>query len=95
LPQKNASECQLKNSEIVSQLEQHIAAKVLRQPARRIVAGEALITSGLLSSLQLVDIALYVEDAFGVRIEDTELTSSFFDTLEQLAGIIVTRRSAP
>ena len=85
----------MKNSDIVLQLEQHIAGKVLKQAARRIAADEPLITSGLVSSLQLVDIALYVEDAFGVRIDDTELTSSTFDTLEQLAGIIASRRATP
>lgn len=84
----------MEKSEILSQLEEHIAARVLRQPTRQIAADEALISSGLVGSLQLVDIALYVEDAFGVRIDDTELTSRVFDTLEQLAGIIVVRRSA-
>lgn len=80
-------------SEIISQLEQHIARDVLKQPGRRIAADEAIISSGLLGSLQLVDIALYVEDAFGVRIDDTELSASSFDTLEQLADMIDSRRA--
>jgi acyl carrier protein len=80
--------------DIIQQLEQHIAREVLKQPARKIAADQALISSGLVSSFQLVDIALYVEDSFGVRIDDTELNSSTFDTLEQLATIIETRRPA-
>jgi len=80
--------------DIIRQLEQHIAREVLKQPARKIAADQALISSGLVSSFQLVDIALYVEDSFGVRIDDTELNSSTFDTLEQLATIIETRRPA-
>ena len=83
----------MERSEIVAQLTEQIASKVLKQPARRIAADEALISSGLVSSLQLVDIALYVEDAFGVRIDDTELTATVFDTLDQLAAIIAARRS--
>ena len=82
------------SSDVISQLERHITRVVLKQPTRRIAADEAIITSGLLSSLQLVDIALYVEVAFGVRIDDTELGSSLFDTLEQLAGVIEARRAA-
>jgi acyl carrier protein len=82
------------HSEIVAQLEQHIAGEVLRQPGRRIPGNESLISSGLVSSFQLVDIALFVEDAFGVRIDDTELGPDTFDTLEQLAGIIAERRAA-
>jgi acyl carrier protein len=38
-----------------------------------------------------MDLALYVEDTFGVRIEDTELNSQAFDTLDQLAGLIQSR----
>jgi acyl carrier protein len=81
------------SSEIITQLEQHLAKDILKQPARRIAADEAIISSGLVSSLQLVDIALYVEDAFGVRIDDTELNPAFFDTLGQLAAIIEARRA--
>ena len=79
-------------SEIVAQLEQHIAARILKQPGRRIASDEPIISSGLVSSFQLVDIALYVEDAFGVRIDDTELTPESFDTLGQLARIIEARQ---
>jgi acyl carrier protein len=42
-------------------------------------------------SFSLVDLALFVEDTFGVRIEDTELNVSTFDTLDQLAAIIQSR----
>ncbi|HET6845265.1 MAG TPA: acyl carrier protein [Anaerolineales bacterium] len=83
----------MEKSEIVAQLENHIVSNLLKQPTRRLAADQPLISSGLLGSLQLVDVALYVEDAFGVRIEDTELTASFFDTLGQLAAIIATRQS--
>ena len=69
-------------------LEKHIAQDVLKQPGRRIEADEPIISSGLMNSFQLVDVALYVEDAFGVRIDDTELNAATFDTLEQLAGLI-------
>jgi acyl carrier protein len=40
-----------------------------------------------------VDLALHVEDAYGVRIDDTELNASTFDTLEQLATLVESRSS--
>jgi acyl carrier protein len=40
-----------------------------------------------------MDLALFVEDAFGVRIEDTELNAQTFDTLNQLAALIESRKS--
>jgi acyl carrier protein len=39
-----------------------------------------------------MDLALFVEDTFGVRIEDTELNAETFDTLDQLSSLIVTRQ---
>jgi acyl carrier protein len=40
-----------------------------------------------------MDLALFVEDKFGVRIDDTELNADTFDTLGQLADIIHQRQS--
>lgn len=79
-------------AELISQLESHIASSILKQPGRRIPADDPIISSGLIDSFNLVDIALYVEDAFGVRIADTELNSGTFDTLGQLAALIEQRR---
>jgi acyl carrier protein len=39
-----------------------------------------------------MDLALYVEDTFGVRIEDTELNADTFDNLTQLAALIESRK---
>jgi hypothetical protein len=38
-------------SDMIPQLEQFIAAKILKQPKRQIGADEALISSGLIDSL--------------------------------------------
>lgn len=81
----------LNKAEIVSKLESHIATDVLKQPGRRIAEDLPIISSGLIDSFNLVDLALYVEDTFGVRIEDTELTAQTFDSLSQLADIIASR----
>ncbi len=54
---------------------------------------EPLITSGLVDSFHLVDLALFVEKAFGVRLHDAELRADVFDTLGQLAALIEARRT--
>jgi len=76
----------------IQELEQHIASQILKQPGRAIAANEALISSGLIDSFSLMDVALFVEDTFGVRIEDTELNADTFDTLEQLVALIEARK---
>jgi acyl carrier protein len=77
---------------IISDIEKHIATEILKQPGRKIAADEPLISSGLIDSFNLMDLALFVEDTFGVRIEDTELNASTFDNLIQLASLIESRR---
>jgi acyl carrier protein len=39
-----------------------------------------------------MDVSLFVEDTFGVRIEDTELNAETFDSLEALAKLIMSRQ---
>ena len=78
--------------QMISNLENFIAVQILKQPNRKIAAEEALISSGLIDSFSLMDLALYVEDTFGVRVEDTELNANTFDNLNQLAVLITARK---
>ena len=77
---------------IFASIETYIATQVLKQPSRRIAKDEALISSGLIDSFSLMDLALFVEDNFGVRIEDTELNAETFDNLTQLVTLIDSRK---
>lgn len=80
------------DEKIYNNLSQHIAAEILKQPRRQIQPSEALISTGLIDSFNLVDLSLYIEDAYGVHIDDTELNADTFDTLEQLVALIEQRR---
>lgn len=81
------------DNSLISQLSQYIATSILKQPERTISAGEPLISSGLIDSFSLVDLALFIEDNYGVNIDDTELNKETFDTLDQLSALITTRRA--
>lgn len=78
-------------TEIITTLNTFIADEILRQSGRAIAADEKLISSGLIDSFSLMDLALFVEDTFGVQIDDTELNADTFDTLEALAELIQSR----
>lgn len=78
--------------EMISKLAAFISADILKQPKRVIAADEKLISSGMVDSFSLMDLSLFVEGNFGVRIEDTELNAETFDTLEQLAALIQSRK---
>ena len=78
--------------EIIQKLGAQITSAILKQPKRLLSADQKLITSGLIDSFSLVDLALFVEDTFGVHIDDAELNAETFDTLDQLANLIVSRK---
>jgi len=75
-------------TDIIQRLSGYISGQILKQPGLPINPDEALISSGLIDSFHLVDLALFVEDSFGVRLDDTELNTGTFDTLSQLAELI-------
>jgi acyl carrier protein len=81
------------NHAILEKLETYIASNIIKQPGRAIPAQEALLSSGLIDSFSLIDLALFVEESFGVRIDDTELNVETFDSLGELAELIADRQA--
>ena len=78
--------------DIIETLTEKITKNLLHDPKMELDPSEPLISSGLLDSFNLVDLALIIEDTFGVRIEDFELNADTFDTLEELAQLIAERQ---
>jgi acyl carrier protein len=80
------------SDDIIRPLADYIANEILKNPKRVIQPDEKLISSGLIDSFHLVDLGLFVEQRFGVRLDDGELNADTFDTLEQLAALISARK---
>lgn len=77
--------------EIIDRLNVYIASQVLRNPDRSLSPDEPLISSGIVDSFNLVDLAIFAEDEFGVHLDDMELNAEHFDSLNQLADLIESR----
>ena len=80
-------------TDMIAELAAYIAKEILKQPKRVVKPDEALISSGLIDSFHLVDLGMFVEDKYGVHIDDTELNKETFDTLQQLAALIQQRQA--
>lgn len=80
------------SEEMHKKISDFIAVKVLKQPKRVIQPDESLISGGIIDSFSLVDLALFVEDNFGVRIADSELNANTFDSIAQLTNLIIARQ---
>ena len=79
--------------EVTQAISDYIAKTILKQPKRVFSQETRLISSGLIDSFSLVDLALFVEDSFGVKIADTELNAKTFDTIGELVALIQARRN--
>jgi acyl carrier protein len=79
------------NEELIQKLGEYIAKNILKQPNRILKPDQPLLSSGLVDSFSVVDISIFVEDNFGVHIDDSELNAETFDTLEELASLIESR----
>ena len=81
----------MKKRKIISKLQSRIAKDILNIPEKTITIEEPLISSGLIDSFSLVDLSILIEDEFNVRVDDTELNSDVFDSIDQLADLIRSR----
>lgn len=79
-------------AEMISTIGKYIATELLNSPDKEIQPDEPLISGGMIDSFSLVDLALFVEETYNVRIDDTELNADTFDTLAQLAALIESRQ---
>ena len=79
------------SEEIITAISRFITQEIMKLPERTIAPDEALISAGLIDSFSLVDIALFIEETYGVILDDTELNKQTFDTLNELAAIVVKR----
>jgi acyl carrier protein len=77
--------------QIVKKLNDYITGQLLKRPDKTLNPNEPLISGGLIDSFSLVDLALFAEQTWGARIDDTELNAQTFDSLNQLAEMIEKR----
>ncbi len=75
--------------EIRTKLRDFIRSELLGRPDYPLADDDPLITGGLIDSFALAQIGVFVEDAFDVYIDDTDLTVANMDTLDQMVARIL------
>ncbi|HLC40975.1 MAG TPA: acyl carrier protein [Methylomirabilota bacterium] len=56
---------------------------------------ESLVESGILDSLGVVRLVLYLEEEFGIRIEDNEVTAENFRTVRSIEQFVSDKGGMP
>ena len=79
----------MNRDDVKQRIRQFICEELIRRPDYPLEDGTALITGGLIDSFSLAQIGVFVEDAFGVYIPDTDLNVEAMDTLQQIVDRIL------
>lgn len=69
-------------------LRNFITAELMKDPEYPLKDDEELISGGLIDSFSLVELQIFIEQEFGVRVDDTELTAEAIDTINDLVEVI-------
>ncbi|MDQ4002273.1 MAG: phosphopantetheine-binding protein [Actinomycetota bacterium] len=59
--------------------------------SREILDDEPLIEKGYLTSLQTVELVMFMEDRFGIMVEDEELNEENFGSIRNIAGLVASK----
>lgn len=81
----------MERAEIITRLKAFITTELLNNPKYVLTDDQPLITGGLMDSFSLAQVGVFVEDAFGVYIPDTDLTVKNMDTLNLMADKVLER----
>jgi acyl carrier protein len=71
-----------------AKLKQFIRERIIRDPSVVVSNDQPLMSSGLIDSFALVDLSLFIETAFGVRVPDVDLTPDRMDTVAKMLAHI-------
>jgi acyl carrier protein len=78
-------------SEHAEMFKRFIAEELLEDPAYQIDDDQSLIEGGLIDSFSLVQIGLFIESKWGIKVPDRDLTVAKMNTVEQMVAYVQKR----
>ena len=75
--------------EILDGLRTFVCTELMQHPSYPLRNDEPLMSGGLIDSFCVAHIGVFIEQAWGVYIPDTELSVENMDTLEQIAARVL------
>ena len=75
----------LDEADVRARLGEFICLEIIQDPSYPLQDGQPLVTGGLIDSVGLAYLGVFIESAFGVYLADTDLTPEYMDTVNQIA----------
>ncbi len=70
----------------------YIINELLNDPNYALADDEPLISGGVLDSFSLVQLQTFIDEQFGVFIDDTELTKEYINTVDAIVALVQERQ---
>jgi len=80
--------------EIEAQIQEFVAAEVATD-GRKVGADDDLLDSGLLDSTAITMLVSFIEDRFGVEVEDDELVPENFRSINAIGAFLASKTATP
>jgi acyl carrier protein len=78
---------------VETRLTDFVQKRLLARADRAVVArDESLIAGGLLDSLAVVELTAFLEETFGITVDDEDVVPANFETIQQLAAFVTRKR---
>jgi acyl carrier protein len=69
-------------------MEEFLKEKIEELTFESVEASESLIQSGILDSITVVDLAVFIEEEYGVSIPFNEIKPEYFETIETIIQFV-------
>ena len=74
--------------EVKSLIRQHVLQELVMRPDLRLDYDTPLLEGGHVTSLQAVELVMFLEERFQVRIEPEELTEEHFHSVNTISNLV-------
>ena len=79
----------MNDADVRPKLRAYITRELIRDAAYPLTDNEGIITGGLMDSFALAELAVFIENEFGIYIPDPELTVARMNTLDQIVARVL------
>lgn len=77
--------------EIKDKIRTYFIEDIISDDSYELEDNEPLISSALVDSFSLVEVATFIEEEFDVEVDNSDLNADSFDTIEQIVAYIQER----
>jgi acyl carrier protein len=82
------------NSDIATRIRQHVISTFLFDEADQMIPDEAsLLEAGLVDSTGVLDLICFIEEEFGLRVADEDVTPANFDSVDRMTTYVASRQA--